>query len=356
MPAGQDRDTGAGDRKQARPAFDALIADGWHCRLGRRLIETFPFDALIAYSAACAWRERGPAWGEPREDGSIPRESAETPPGGWPALAGVTDKTWAGWRGRAIREGLLREKSGEPRRKRARRFVPLLRPVLPEVLTREQHARIPAAVMFHVRLTVRAKRLYAALALRADKQRKVTVAHESLVNDTGFDRRDTIRQLDRLEAAGVIERGAQSNRYGVRPILLRDTGEITTPENARSRKIYHPSPGKITTPDSEKLPPLTRKIAHPSPGKSTTQFKNLSQESNSGIDIQEIAISAAPDGAAARAPAPAPDPDSLLSEIRIRRKQLADMDSESPVQRRLIENRIARLAEQYAAVTGEQPA
>ena len=223
MPAGQDRDTEAGDRKQARPALDLLNTDPetgahrlWICRLGRSLIRNFDLGPLIAFSAACAWRDRGPQWGRGE---SWP--CAETPPGGWPALAGVTGKTWAAYRDEAVRARILAHARGEARRKRNRRPVPLLRPLIAEAIEAEQFARIPAAVLFHDGLGLRAKRVYLALALRADRERMVYVANESLVSDTGIAARHLRRVLGELEAAGAIERGRQGHRYGVRPTLLR---------------------------------------------------------------------------------------------------------------------------------------
>ena len=248
MPEGQKVDSETGDRTQGRksnrPALDMLDTDPetgerrlWICQLGRSRIERIPFEALIAYAAVQAWRRRGPIWGNPREDGSHPRESAETPPGGWPALAGVSGKTWAAYRDKAIRlkakswasgrvrtvdAAILAHASGEPRRQRARRKVPLLKPLIAEFEEGEQRARIPAAVLFHDGLALRAKRTYAALALRADRERMVYVANESLANDTGFHIRAIRRLLRDLETAGAIERRAQSHRHGVRPVRLRD--------------------------------------------------------------------------------------------------------------------------------------
>ena len=162
-----EHDAGGPDprAKPARPKYEVLVASGWHVRLGQRLLieqrkswtdrrgyfrtkkTHYKTGPLVAFAAVLAWRDRGPIWGRPGPDGRIQREFAQTPPGGWAALAGVSPKTWKGYRDAALQAGLLCESEGAPPSERARRNVPLLRPAVDPVEEGEQHARIPVQVM-----------------------------------------------------------------------------------------------------------------------------------------------------------------------------------------------------------------
>ena len=187
-------------------ALDDLRDDHWVVPIGRRVIEAhsnaYDFGALIANAAVCAWRDRSNVWGKHADDGSFTPMSAQTPPGGWPALAGTTAPTWRKRRDRAIEIGLIERRTGAYDDGRE---VALLCPLV----TREegeQFARVPAAVLFDPGLSRTAKRVYVALAIFRNPAGSSRAAVATIGTLAGINDRNVKRGL---RDAPVLARSSQ---------------------------------------------------------------------------------------------------------------------------------------------------
>ena len=240
-------------------ALDDLRDDHWVVPIGRRVIEAhsnaYDFGALIAYAATCAWRDRGTPWVHVRA-GSNKRLGAQTPPGGWPALAGTTAPTWRKRRDRAIEIGLIARRTGtyDDGRK-----VALLCPLV----TREegeQFARVPAAVLFDPGLSRTAKRTYVALATFRNPAGSVRAALATIGTLAGLDRRSVKRGLRELERAGALLESGDARAGRARRWIM--------PEKCKL-KACTPPPESLHPPYGKKLPPPPESL-HP-PIKKTLQ-------------------------------------------------------------------------------------
>ena len=197
-------------------AFEKLCGDSWAARLPRSLTtdRSIPFGAVVVYAAACAWRDRGPGWGFTDDDEVFTRTSAAIPPGGWPALVGVSPHTWRKWRDAAVVAGLVEI---EVARKSPR---PLLRPVA-KLEDGEQFARVEVGVLFHRNLSKRARRVCVAASLFRQSSGTVAVCIEKIGDDAGgLSRRHVQDAMRELVSAGVLQPDGKTakgiNRYLVK--------------------------------------------------------------------------------------------------------------------------------------------
>lgn len=295
-----------------RPAFNKLADGNWCVPFGRRLVVSqASTGALIAFGAVCAWRDRGPIWGQRhKENEKIQRESAQKPPGGWAALAGTSRGTWKRWQDEAIKRRLLKRRTGIHDRRSEQ--VQLLRPVAAERKDGEQFARVPVFVLFNPEISRAAKRIYMVLALHRPALPRVVlqIAVSTIEKGTGFDRRQVQRGLRELEVAGAIE--AVSGRVGrVRAYRLPERGAVKTSLscNQQERQETTAPPQqerhKTTAPLSQNYRPPSQETTAPNvaklPPNSGVSSRSLFQESDSGC-------------AEPASPPPAPDPPKFTRE------------------------------------------
>ena len=266
-----------------RRALDDLRDDHWILPLGRYLIEEHStaddFGAVIAFAAVCAWRDRGPGWG--KADGeNFTRIYAETPPGGWPALAGVTAPTWRARRDRAIEIGLIERRTGEDADGRE---IALLAPLV-NVEEGEQFARVPAAILFHKGLSKTGKRVYCALAMYRTGTGWARAAKATIGTLAGLDRADVSRGLKELVGArALIETGDARTGKVRRWVMPHDYSDLLkTPQSP----VKNPTPTErnptatCQKPHGDLLETPHSPVKNPPPIKKALQ--ESSQESDSG--------------------------------------------------------------------------
>ena len=201
------------------PAFTELCRASWAVQIGRLVItKSIPFGAVIVYAAACAWRDRGPAFGHPDDEGGFKRTAAAIPPGGWPALAGVTPHTWRRWRAHAVAANLIEILSAGPSQ--------LLRPVA-EIEPGEQFARVEIAVLFHRGLSQRARRAFMAVSLFRQSNRFSSVSIRKIGDDAGLERRHVQHALRELESIGALQSGGLTRR-GIHRYLVNKAAPAWT--------------------------------------------------------------------------------------------------------------------------------
>ena len=182
-------ETDAEDAKEPT-ALEILADSRWVVLIPRGLVERFntpsQFGALVAWTAATAWRDRG-----------VPGK----PPGGWPAMVGVSRQNWHRWRALAIEHGLIgATKDG--------RIAPLA-----QLGEGEQFARVPVSVLFDPKLSRPARRVFVALTLYRSGTGWSRAAIGTLAERASVDRRAAKRALRELErrlaivATGMTDRG-----------------------------------------------------------------------------------------------------------------------------------------------------
>ena len=281
----------AGDGAAKRQAIDDLKHDHWIVPLGRYVIEDYStsrdFGAVIAFAAVCAWRDRGPGWG-PGEGEDFKRLSAQTPPGGWPALAGVTAPTWRKRRDRAIEIGLIERRTGEDADGRE---IALLEPLV-NVEEGEQFARVPAAILFHKGLSKTGKRVYCALAMHRTGTGWARAAKATIGTLAGLDRADVSRGLKELVGAGaLIETGDARTGKVRRWVMPHDYSDLLkTPQSP----VNNPTPAErnptvaCKKPHGDLLKTPQSPVNNPPPIKNP--FQESSQESNSGDSGQSPGV------------------------------------------------------------------
>ena len=208
------------------PAFHKLCSASWAVQLARSVItnKSIPFGAVVVYAAACAWRDRGPALGDLNDEGNPVRNAAATPPGGWPALVGVTPHTWRKWRAYAVSANLIEILSAGP----------LLRPVA-KIEDSEQWARVEIAVLFHRNLSQRARRAFVALSLFRQSNDFVSVSIRKIGAHAGLERRHVQRALRELESIGALQ-PAGVRRYRVIKAAL--PGNSSRPQTGNSSRPF----------------------------------------------------------------------------------------------------------------------
>ena len=246
-------------------ALEDLRKDHWIVPLGRRVIEAhsnaYDFGAVIAFAAVGAWRDRGKGWGH-SEGEDFKRESAQTPPGGWPQLAGVAAPTWRRWRDRAIQIGLIERRHGEYANGRE---IALLCP-REKVGEGEQFARVPVAVLFDPGLSRTAKRCYVAVAMYRNKAGSVSAAVATIGTLAGINDRNVKRGLRELERVGALIASADARTGSPRRWVMPDKWELNVSATPTERQRH---------PYGTSAPPLPERGRHP--------IKNILQESESGI-------------------------------------------------------------------------
>ena len=210
-------------------AFNKLCADSWAVQLPRSLVTNNPFGAVLVYSAACAWRDRGPGFGYFDDEGNFVRRAAATPKGGWAKLAGVTAQTWRSWRAEAVSANLIMIEAGPDR---------LLRP-LAERQPGEQFARVEIAVLFHRELSQRARRAFVALSLFRQTGGFVSASIRKIGDDAGLERRDVQRALRELEDFGALRSDGTTGR-GIHRYLM--ISPAPPDDSARPPLVISPAP------------------------------------------------------------------------------------------------------------------
>ena len=169
------------------PAFHKLCRAKWAVSIPRSIATNNTFGAVAAWSAACAWRDRG------RGMGNGTRPWSARPPGGWPALVGVTAETWRRWRAQAVAAKLITVGPGK-----------FIRPVA-AIAPGEQFARVEIAVLFNRNLSQRARRTFVALSLFRQRSGLVSASVGKIGEDAGLGKRHVRRALRELESVGVLQ-------------------------------------------------------------------------------------------------------------------------------------------------------
>ena len=184
---------------EIRPSASEQLADShWAVQLGRSLVTntSISFGAVVVYAAACAWRDRGPEYGDTDGDGDVIRNAAAIPPGGWPALVGCTPQTWRRWRRAAVSANLIEIISDGPGQ--------LLSPIVKRE-DGEQWARVETAVLFHRELSQRARRVFVAVSLFRQSSGFASMSIRKIGADAGLERRAVQRGLRELATIGVLK-------------------------------------------------------------------------------------------------------------------------------------------------------
>ena len=196
------------------PAFHKLCSDSWAVQIPRSVATSNRFDAVVVYAAACAWRDRGQGFGHTDDEGVFTRNAAAIPPGGWPALVGVTPPTWRRWRDAAVSAKLIEIVAGPER---------LLRPLV-ALQDGEQFSRVEVAFLFHRELTQRARRVLVAASLFRQKTGGLSISIRKIGDDARLERRHVRRGLRELEAKGALQSVGQTSggihRYMVKKAPL----------------------------------------------------------------------------------------------------------------------------------------
>ncbi len=253
-------------------AFDKLCSDKWAARLPRGIVtdRSISFGALLVFAAASAWRDRGKGWGYTHPEEGLIRTAAEIPPGGWPALVGVDPSTWRKWLAAAVAAGLVNMwTTGK---------APLIRPVT-QIEPGEQFARVEIAVLFHRKLSQRARRVFVALSLFRQRHGSVSVSIQKISDDAGLGRREVQRALRELELAGVLQPDGETahgvNRFNITPTVncARPPCELSPPLGVNCAR---PWVGIKPAPGCELSPPYQEPF-------SETFLRNLNQEGSSGV-------------------------------------------------------------------------
>ena len=191
------------------PAFHKLCSDSWAVQIPRSVATSNRFDAVVVYAAACAWRDRGQGFGHTDDEGVFTRNAAAIPPGGWPALVGVTPPTWRRWRDAAVSAKLIKIESSPER---------LLRPLV-ERQDGEQWARVEVAFLFHRELSKRTRRAFVALSLFRQKDDSVSMSIRKIGKDAGLEKRHVRRALRELEAMGALQSVGQTS-HGIHRYMV----------------------------------------------------------------------------------------------------------------------------------------
>ena len=193
------------------PAFHKLCSDSWAVQIPRSVATSNRFDAVVVYAAACAWRDRGQGFGHTDDEGVFTRNAAAIPPGGWPALVGVTPPTWRRWRDAAVSAKLIEIVAGPER---------LLRP-LAALQDGEQFSRVEIAFLFHRELSKQARRVLVALSLFRQEDGRVAISIRKIGDDAGLERRHVRRGLRKLEAMGALQSVGQTSHGTLRYMVIK---------------------------------------------------------------------------------------------------------------------------------------
>ena len=125
----------------------------------------------------------------------------------------MTPHTWRGWRAHAVAANLIQITSTGR--------TPLLH-VGEKIEFDEQFARVEIAVLFHRKLSQRARRAFVALSLFRQKSGAATVAIDTIGDDAGLARREVQRAMRELQSAGLLKPVGET-RYGINRLVIKPT-------------------------------------------------------------------------------------------------------------------------------------
>ena len=229
------------DRTEDRTAGEILAESSWAVPISRPMVMAFnnprDFPALLAWAAVRAWTDR---------------RVHSNPPGGWPRMAGMSDRTWYTARRRAVALGLISASRGSSR------IVPLAK-----LEPHQQFAKAPTEILFDRSLSRTARRVFIALSLYRSGFGDSRVAVRTLADGSDTNRRDVRRALRELEnqwhitSMGATGRGAV--RYCLKGQAISYPQKGTAPEGQSGNETppHRGQSGNETPPNPATTPPLS---------------------------------------------------------------------------------------------------